>query len=515
MRDIKSENIEESIRSSSTLEEILDLAKRYYSLIPISERSIIFNRVLFHRKIDPEDAYFSLKLATNLSFIFVAYPERKFPRFYNYFKRNKIDSEMQIFRCFVMRIHDMYTRQQMDQVNESNDKNFSTYLNYHFHYPSISTGDYIEVFKLFDGTSREVYGFSIYNIVDILLWLTCDVVINKEMSKYRLTNEWISFKQMRRKFSDKSSSFMISRLFIDEAEIKDKFIYPTDILNNFKGRIGIKTKHGYFVPQSSFVFENILRYLVEAEKSNEVKGKILEKHVEEVLKDYFGKSNVIKTFYDASGNEQDILVRYKKYFFSIECKAQDFKEIYRDQKQASTRLTRIFNRVILKGCQQCERVRENFSDNDSVVFFDSDNKKKRNVVIEIPNTKKVELVKVVVTLDDYLNLSESPHDFLSPEYEDTWIVNLFTLKRILWASEPDQLIEYIKYRTSGLKTIRSINSDELEQYGYFVSPNFNMYPQNDVDITINLQQGFSRVFDEYDNYSYRKQIRDWKENIVK
>lgn len=45
--------------------------------------------------------------------------------------------------------------------------------------------------------------------------------------------------------------------------------------------------------------------------------------------------------------------------------------------------------------------------------------------------------KVVVTLDDYLNLSESPHEFLDIEYKDTWIVNIFNLKRILWISQKE------------------------------------------------------------------------------
>ncbi len=512
---MKLENIEKKIKNLTTLEEVLDLAKQYYSLIPISRRSKIFNGVIFQRKTNPEDIYFSLKLATNLSFIFMAYHEKKISYFYSYFRRNDINYEMQIFRFFVMRIHKIYTRQQIDQVDDKTDKNFFTYLNYHFHYPSISVGDYIEMFKIFDDISKRTYGFSVYNIAKLLLFWTSDISIDDETGIFKLTNEWLSLEKMEKVYGIELSSLIVSNLFIDESEVKDKFIYPTEIFTDFKGKIGIKFQKGYFIPQSTFIFESILRYLIETEKSNKLKGNILERHVENLLKDFFDEKNVIKTFYDDSGIEQDILVKYGKYFLSIECKAQDFKEVHRDRNQAVERLTRRFNQVILKGCKQCSRVKKKFAQDEPVIYYDSDKKKKRNVILNVPDTKNIEVLKIVVTLDDYLNLSEFPHDFLSSEYEDTWIVNLFTLKRILWASEPDQFIKYVKYRTSGLKTIRSINSDELEQFGYFVSPNFDIYPQNDLGITINLGQGFSKLFDEYDDYSYQKEMEEWEEHIIK
>ncbi|WP_413538168.1 hypothetical protein [Enterococcus malodoratus] len=512
MKILKKKDIEEKINNLVTVEEGMELASKYYPFIPIQERSKIFNRVIFNRKTDSEDVYLSLKLATNLSFLFVSYPERIRSHLYD---SNNMDFEMHVFRLFVKKIHDIYIKQQIDQTEEKEDKTFLTYLLYQFHYPTISAGDYIEMFKLFDDVSKEIYGFSIYDITKMLMFFTSDVSLDNEKKVFSLTNEWISMERIKKFFNIELSPKILSGLFIDETEIKNKMIYPTDILKNFKGKIGIKLKKGFFIPQSYFVFENILRYLIESEKSMGVKGDILENHVEDILKEYFGKENVIKTFYDDSGKEQDILVKHEKYVLSIECKAQDFKEVYRNQKQSEIRLTRRFNNVILKGCQQCERVKESFLKNDSVTFYNSDNKNKRGVVLEIPDTKKVNLIKIVITLDDYLNLSESPHDFLDSRYRDTWIINLFTLKRILWASEPEQFIKYAEYRTSGLKTIRSMNSDELEQFGYFMSPNFDTYPQNDIGITINLGQSFSRVFDKYDNYSYQEEIKEWEEYINK
>ena len=42
---------------------------------------------------------------------------------------------------------------------------------------------------------------------------------------------------------------------------------------------------------------------------------------------------------------------------------------------------------------------------------DSKDKKSRRKKIDISDTSKIRVLKVVVTLDDYLNLSESPHEF--------------------------------------------------------------------------------------------------------
>lgn len=192
---MKIENIEKKIKSLDSLEEVMRFAKRHYSLIPISSRSIIFNRVIFQRKMNPEDVYFSLKLATNVSFIFMAYPEKKISYCSINFKRNNINYEMQIFRLFVMRIHEIYTKLQMDQVEEYTDRIFLTYLNYQFHYPSIAVGDYIEMFKLFDDVSKKIYGFSIYNIADLLLTWTSDINIAYETGLFKLTNEWLSLEK--------------------------------------------------------------------------------------------------------------------------------------------------------------------------------------------------------------------------------------------------------------------------------------------------------------------------------
>ena len=511
---VNKERIKNTIEETDTIEDLLILSKNYYSAIPINIRSMIFNQVIFQRKMDSEDVHFSIKLATNLSLLFMSYPINK--KSYLYFLHDiKIYHEIEIFRILIFKFHNLYTIQQTEQMVNHEYGFFSTFLNYHFHYSSISIGDYLEIFKLFEAVSNKIYGFSIYKFSKILLFLTSDTSYKPNEAAIKITNAWISNKQMHQYFNNGLPAEIISNIFIDESEIKPDIIYPTDITKIFRGKIGIKFKKGYFVPQCAFIFENILRQLIESPEANDTKGEILENHVSEILQDFFGKESVIKTFFDECGNEQDILVKYKNFILSIECKAQDFKEVFRNHEQAIKRLTRRFKQIILKGCEQCERVKENIYTNSSVCYYDSDDKKDRNKIIEISNTKKIEVLKIVVTLDDYLNLSESPHEFLDNKYKDTWVVNLFSLKKILWISNKEEFINYVKYRTSSLETIKSINSDELEQFGYFTSPNFNFYPPNNLGITINLMNGFSKIFDSYDVYSFEKEIARLDEYLYK
>ncbi|MGE6526613.1 hypothetical protein [Bacillus safensis] len=493
------------IKKSNSIEDLITLSKSYYSTIPIKIRSIIFNQVIFQRRIDYDDKYFSIKLATNLALLFMSYPFHK--KFFKIFQNNKkTQEEIIVFRLFTNKFQELYISQQTIQ-SSFNEKSFHpTYWNYHFHYVSISLGEYLEIFKLLEKVSNKIYGFSVYEFSKLLIFLTLDVIHKPSEGTVEITNIWISNDQMKQYIHKNPSFENISKFFLKESEFESGIVYPTDIPKIFRGKIGIKIKEGYFVPQSYFIFENVLRQLIESPIADDVKGKILEKHVVEILQDFFGNESVITTYFDEDGNEQDILVSYKNYILALECKAQDFKEVFRNHTKALNRLNRRFNQIILKGCKQCDRVKENISNNNSVSYYDSDDKESRNEIIKISNTRKIEVLKIVVTLDDYLNLSESPHEFLDEKYKDTWVVNLFNLKKILWKSNKEEFVSYVKYRTSLLETIKSINSDELEQFGYFISPNFNLYPPNNLGINISLKPSFSKVFELYEAYSIEKEL---------
>ncbi|HBI7177714.1 TPA: hypothetical protein K8F70_002431 [Listeria monocytogenes] len=113
----------------------------------------------------------------------------------------------------------------------------------------------------------------------------------------------------------------------------------------------------------------------------------------------------------------DIFVRCRDIVLAVECKAKDFKDVFRNKNQAVNRLNRHFNKIIKHVCKQCDRVKKNIVSNKSVIYYDSKDMKSRKKIIDISDTSKIKVLKVLVTLDDYLNLSESPHEFLEIEYK--------------------------------------------------------------------------------------------------
>lgn len=97
------------IENIETVEELLEYGKTYYSEIPIDKRSIIFNTVIFNRKINL-NLKISLKIATNLSFIFMTFPEK------NFFSKSKVhdfQNEINIFLIFVSNMEKLYVQLQL------------------------------------------------------------------------------------------------------------------------------------------------------------------------------------------------------------------------------------------------------------------------------------------------------------------------------------------------------------------------------------------------------------------
>lgn len=372
-------------------------------------------------------------------------------------------------------------------------------MNTYFNYSSISVGEYLRMFYLFDDVSKKIFGFSIYMWSKKLLFLTCDTY--KEKENIYSTNSWISNKRMKKI----CPTYFINSLFLDVSTLDCSSMYPTEVPCYFKGKIGLKLKKGYFIPQSEFIFENILRELIENKESNNVKGSILENEIKLLLSNFFGKDKVFQENYDSFGNEQDIFVVNEDYVISVERKARDFKEVLIDKKRTRIRLNQRFKRVVLEGCKQCERAKKHILTNESTIYYDSD--KLTSVKFALKERPK-KIIKIVVTLDDYLNLSESAHEYLNNNYIDTWILNIFDLMKILWATENSKkFVEYAEYRSSGIKSTTSGNNNELDQYGFFISKNYNFIPPNDIGIFVNLGGSFSAVFDEYDRLSFENELK--------
>lgn len=102
--------------------------------------------------------------------------------------------------------------------------------------------------------------------------------------------------------------------------------------------------------------------------------------------------------------------------------------------------------------------------------------------------------------------------YLEKKYKDTWIVNIFALNKILWTSNIingiSTFFEYLEYRPQNNLGIESIHCDELAQFDYWISPNYNFYPQMGMNINIALNKNFTNIFDEYDSYFYKELVKE-------
>jgi len=119
----------------------------------------------------------------------------------------------------------------------------------------------------------------------------------------------------------------------------------------------------------------------------------------------------------------------------------------------------------VKACEQCQRGKEYLLNNKIPIYYNSDKKKERKKVLEVNSTNNKKIFKIAVVLDEYLDLAELSNRYLGEKYQDTWVVNIFALHKILWISNRingiNTFFEYLEYRTQNNLGIESIHSDDL------------------------------------------------------
>ncbi|MCC2929871.1 MULTISPECIES: nuclease-related domain-containing protein [Bacillus] len=489
--------LEKLISITNDLNDIINIAKNHYKLLNFKEFTNIINMVIYKRKCFPDNYIFSLKLAVNLAVLFGSMTIDN--GFICKVRKKDLKLEESIFINFINRVYDLYVHEQTKMSKEIESVSFKAYMTYHFDFSSISISQYLKLFKLFDTVSNKVYGFSIYKLVPFILFLTSDEQVDMFTNERRITNQVITRKDLKRYVDENNlPEEIISKLFLDRSQCKG--VFPTDITKLLRGKIGISSKKNYLVPQTHFILEYVLKELFQNEYSKDKKGYLLEEYVKELLVSFFKNEKVYHSIYDENGSENDFLIVGNNLLASIECKAQDFHEVFRDRNKAEKRLRNRFSSVIKKARKQCNRIENYINSNETSVFYDSDDRNTRKQIFSIKNNQVERLVKIVITLDDYLNLAESSQNFLDEDYSDVWVVNIFSLEKILWACNYDvnKFKDYVVYRTSGIDTISSIFSDELAHFGYYNSPNFNMIPPNNTGVHIHLMNNFTKLFDYYD-----------------
>ncbi|MDU2148124.1 MAG: hypothetical protein E7E58_08990 [Paeniclostridium sordellii] len=494
-RTIDYKGLKKEIKNLKNINDVIKFAKIHYSKLTREYRAKIFNGVIQDKQLNSVQFKYSLRLLIELSYIFISY-KSNFIRIFNNCSHN-LREEKDIFISIGEKIYEL------DCLNQANNNKFEEndlkrYLNYKYDYTSINAYEYYKIFEYFDELSEDIYGLSMYRNFSklfILLVSTKNLYIKNNILKkefYNITNS--------------------EKLFLDGYKLKQNSFIEQNIRHIFKGKLGIKFSDGLYVPRSYFILENILKGIIENEKSKDKKGNILEMYSKDIIGGFF--KNIYHNLYDKKGNEQDLLIEFEDKILFVECKAQNFKSIFVEGKDATQIREKHFKEVIVKACEQCHRGKEYLINNKSAIYYNSNKKKGRKKILEVNRISNKKIFKIVVVLDEYLDLAELSNRYLEEKYKDTWVVNIFTLHRILWISNKingiNTFFKYLEYRTQNNLDIESLHCDELAQFGYWISPNYNIYPQLGMNISIVLRNSFTGIFNEYDLYFNEKLKKELK-----
>lgn len=486
---INYKRIREKISNFKNIKDVFYFTKVHYSKLTRREKAEIFNEVIKDRQIDLKKFEFSLRLSIELSCIFISY-NTKVMRIFSKYKFS-LEEEKEIFISIIEKIYELNWSKKLDD-KEFKKKDLRRYLSYKYDYPSINIYEYFKLFQYFDELCEDIYGLSIYrNFYKLLI-----LVASKE-------NLYIENKILKKEFGNIKS---LENLFLDGYKIKDSLFVENNLRTVFKGKLGIKFSDGLYVPRTYNILDNILRGIIEDEKSKDKKGDILEGYSKDIIGEFF--KDIYHTSYDNKGNEQDLIIEFEDKILFVECKSQNFKSIFVEGKDATQTRKNHFKEVIVKACDQCQRGKEYLLNNKTAIYYNSNKKKGREKKLEVNSTSSKKIFKIVVVLDEYLDLAELSNRYLEEKYKDTWVVNIFALHKILWISNTingiNTFFNYLEYRTQNNLSIESIHFDELAQFGYWISPNYHMYPQLGMNINIVLKSSFTNIFDEYDSYFYKE-----------
>ncbi|MFC5631485.1 MULTISPECIES: NERD domain-containing protein [Streptococcus] len=494
------EDIKIDICQIEDIDDILNYIVGYYNTYySIHNLNRLMNVAILCRKQDPHSEY-SFKIMIQLYlYLMIRHKE-------GLNKNVIISDELEIFFLFLNVIQNNISNNQVGQsVKRGRSDALQSYLNYHFDFRK-EIWEYYEIARMFDGEAHEKYGFSIYQNFDKLLYIICNVKHTSDGLILDIGE--FSDSELQKIFGNVN----YSKLFISDPYNYD-LRYITSSLQVLEGAIGIKINSTYFLPTTEHILCNIEQSLINSSKN---KGDVLEKELKIILETNFGVGNVHHSLHlkTIKKEEQDFIVEVGNKILLIECKARDFKEVPFNPEVSEERRRQRFKSVILGASEQAERAKKYILNNEIAIFTDS---KGVNERLKIDNKTIKEVYKVVVTLDDYYDLSEMAINYFKDETRDdlvdTWVVNYFDLQRILLHSGKDKIFDYIKYRTSGIESIKSLQVSELAQYGYYISPNYNFIPPNGLNIEINLMGRFEDwviPFDKMKNEYVLNQIGIYK-----
>ncbi|MFL2077154.1 hypothetical protein [Marinilactibacillus psychrotolerans] len=296
-----------------------------------------------------------------------------------------------------------------------------------------------------------------------------------------------------------------------------------DISKVLSGKIGISNHERIFIPHNGYILESVFKHILHHDTVKNEKGDILELYLKNILVSFFGKANVFHNLFPKISygqGEQDFIVLHGEYTISIECKNHNFHSLdyYNDAISEITKLKRRFEDSVISGCKQAERVRKKIETQKAVFYFENDKKSQRRSkpAIDLNGRDLNKFIKIVVTMDDYVNTAEQFQQYVDNfdrKYSNTYVVNLFSLQKILWASQSvEEFIEYVQFRTRN-KIIKSVESSELGHFGWYKNSLSSILDNTrDFGVTVNLKNSFTNLFAGYELESMEISIEKWIED---
>ncbi|MGR5876056.1 hypothetical protein ACT7C3_03295 [Bacillus pacificus] len=297
----------------------------------------------------------SLKLLINLCFLAVANSQDR--KWYQKKRVINYEEEVLFLSDEINKLYCAYYRLVEKGEIGSEDITTRAFMSYHFNYPSVSIKQYENIFYCFEEIINQIYASRGLDLKQIITGFF--IILNYEelKQKEKKVGKYISKEfgvylvfpkgELIKILKEYNINEQVFRkvFFIESNQLNFPNEYPTNIEKYTIGKIGIETKDVIYVPRNYYILDKFWRSVVESNVSDKKKGDLLELYCKKFVSDFFGEEHVFTKIYDQNNNEQDIIILYEDRVISIECKAVEFKEVFRESKRALSRLKQRFEKV--------------------------------------------------------------------------------------------------------------------------------------------------------------------------
>ncbi|MFA5333364.1 MAG: hypothetical protein WC376_02625 [Candidatus Nanoarchaeia archaeon] len=327
---------------------------------------------------------------------------------------------------------------------------------------------------------------------------------NSELIKkatYELLNYEENFKINLNQNIKKEYLNFISLNFGDNKKWKKILDYDLVITNPL-----IKYNNDYycFLPQNllrnlKLIFENLV-----SDKSLyfKLKGQFYENKVKECFEKILNPDKFYQNNYDIFGNENDLLFIKNNILFIVEVKGKK-RRLFSDVSDIIQQTKEDFDESIYQAFEQVNSTFDYINNYSEVIFYDSNNKKKRKEKFRLKKENFNKIFKLSIHADSFFSLTSCSNQIksINKDYfdksKDFLTLNIYDLMifRDLIENYQD-FIDYIEQRLKINITNELIAFDELDLFGYFLLEG-NLIKAKDFIGKQNLINDFSEKIDLY------------------